>query len=146
MIGLESVRKEQNVESEMVSGKVFRSGPKTWPNHTIYTSLLQFHSNVELPYPKRKLTAASDRFQTLCGRSRGFALPEKMLNLNTAIACRKVRQRNPNTWTHHIFPATRKQYKAMMLLKVHRIWDGEPEGKWNKIAVSTALFQYLFEH
>ena len=48
-IDLESVRQEKNVESEMVSGKVFRSGPVREPNHTIYTFLQQFQSNDAVP-------------------------------------------------------------------------------------------------
>ena len=48
-IGLESVRQEQNVESEMVSGNVFRSGPVIEPNHTIYKFLLQFQGNDAVP-------------------------------------------------------------------------------------------------
>ena len=48
-IDLESVLQEQNVKSEMVSGKVFQSGPILEPNHAIYTSLLQFQSNDAAP-------------------------------------------------------------------------------------------------
>ena len=48
-IDLESVRQEKNVESEMVSGKVFRSGPVREPSHTIYTFLAQFQSNDAVP-------------------------------------------------------------------------------------------------
>ena len=48
-IGLESVRQEQNVESEMVSGKVFRTGAVMEPSHTIYTFPLQFRGNDAVP-------------------------------------------------------------------------------------------------
>ena len=48
-IDLESVLQEQNVESEMVSGKVFRSGPVIEPNHAIYKFLPQFQSNDAVP-------------------------------------------------------------------------------------------------
>ena len=48
-IGLESVRQEQNVESEMVSRKVFRTGAVIEPSLTIYPFPLQFRSNDAVP-------------------------------------------------------------------------------------------------